>query len=121
MNTDLKSMWIVNNLNGTLAIEGSQGDFPDRSQILLETIDEACDQIDVAQRFEEIYISEALYAFSVERKYKQAHAQERLLQGLSGICEDCQKEIPLERLEASQYEATRCVSCQKQHDLKQGR
>lgn len=44
------------------------------------------------------------------------HAMERMTEGRYGLCEDCHRPIPAERLEV-RPEATRCVECQRGHEL----
>lgn len=43
-------------------------------------------------------------------------AMQRVTDGRYGFCEDCDREIPRERLIAWP-EATRCVACQRRHEL----
>jgi len=47
------------------------------------------------------------------------HAMQRVVEGRYGLCEDCEDQIPGERLDAWP-EATRCVECQRRHDLSAG-
>ncbi len=44
------------------------------------------------------------------------HAMQRMTDGRYGLCEDCDCPIPGERL-AARPEATRCVECQRRHEL----
>ena len=46
-------------------------------------------------------------------------ALDRLQHGHYGICESCEQEIPLARLEAVPY-AVRCINCQRESERKQG-
>jgi DnaK suppressor protein len=47
------------------------------------------------------------------------HAMQRAVDGQYGLCEDCEHQIPHERLKASP-EATRCVECQRRHEQASG-
>ena len=47
------------------------------------------------------------------------HAMQRAVEGQYGLCEDCEDQIPGERLKAWP-EATRCVECQRRHELSAG-
>jgi RNA polymerase-binding transcription factor DksA len=44
------------------------------------------------------------------------HALQRMTEGGYGLCEDCHGPIPRERLSA-RPEATRCIECQRRHEL----
>ena len=46
-------------------------------------------------------------------------ALERIRQGRYGICEGCEQEIPLARLQAVPY-AQRCINCQRESERHQG-
>lgn len=47
------------------------------------------------------------------------HAMQRMTEGRYGLCEDCHFPIPGERL-AARPEATRCVECQRRHEVTAG-
>jgi DnaK suppressor protein len=46
-------------------------------------------------------------------------ALERIRQGRYGLCDGCEQEIPLARLQAVPY-ALRCINCQRESELKRG-
>lgn len=48
--------------------------------------------------------------FQIER------AMQRMTEGRYGLCEDCHCPIPVERLTA-RPEATRCIECQRRHEM----
>lgn len=60
-------------------------------------------------------VSENLVQLLEQNREQVDHALERLNQGTYGVCEDCGKQIPAERLRF-RPEATRCVDCQARHD-----
>jgi DnaK suppressor protein len=47
------------------------------------------------------------------------HAMQRAVDGQYGLCEDCERPIPGERLKVWP-EATRCVECQRRHEKGSG-
>jgi RNA polymerase-binding transcription factor DksA len=116
MNTNLITEYKNHLPSTTPSKQGSPYGQLDLLQTANATIDWPSDPIDVAQRFNEIYNCAALDAFNLEIQQKRSHAKECQLHGFGGLCEDCGKEIPLERLIASHWEATRCIHCQTKYD-----
>ena len=72
--------------------------------------------IDIAQESIERDTSIALRRLLAELREDVEHALARLEQGGYGICEDCSRPIPAERLRA-RPEAVRCVACQRSSDF----
>lgn len=50
-------------------------------------------------------------------QFQIEHALQRMTEGGYGICEDCHRPIPAERLTA-RPEATRCIECQRRYELR---
>ncbi len=70
------------------------------------------DELDAARTLAEVETHASLIE-QAEHQIKQIDAAfRRLEQGRYGLCEECGREIALERLEALPF-ATRCVDCQK--------
>ncbi|MDQ6899524.1 MAG: TraR/DksA C4-type zinc finger protein [Candidatus Dormibacteraeota bacterium] len=60
-------------------------------------------------------VGENLVQLLEENREQVEHALDRMNQGTYGVCEDCGKQIPAERLRF-RPEATRCVDCQARFD-----
>lgn len=73
------------------------------------------DNGDFAQAIADRHASETLIALLDQNREQVERALERLEAGRYGFCEDCEQQIPAERL-AFRPEATRCVGCQGRHD-----
>jgi RNA polymerase-binding protein DksA len=65
----------------------------------------------------------SLDAAAVERETRELREIERAIERLHspdfGLCEDCEKDIPVARLQAS-LTATRCVDCQARYEREHG-
>jgi RNA polymerase-binding transcription factor DksA len=78
------------------------------------------DSVDQAQELMEMYNAIAL-DICILKRHRQLHrAQQRQLEGLAGICEDCNKVIPSDRLKVLPN-TTRCISCQRSYEMFQDR
>jgi phage/conjugal plasmid C-4 type zinc finger TraR family protein len=80
--------------------------------MLVNNSDASGDIIDQAQNTEQIIRQEALKNHEDKFAQQREHALERMILGLSEICEDCGKIIQEERRERYP-EVTRCVQCQQ--------
>ncbi|MGD0886182.1 MAG: TraR/DksA family transcriptional regulator [Thermodesulfovibrionales bacterium] len=78
--------------------------------------DEVSDDGDLA----DIAVRDSVQATQLTRHQSQLKAVERALsrieEGTYGICEDCEGEIPIGRLNAMPF-AVRCVECQARHEI----
>jgi DnaK suppressor protein len=70
---------------------------------------------DFAQALSEREINDTLVHLLAENREQVERALDRLSDGKYGVCEDCEEEIPTERLKF-RPEATRCVGCQGRWD-----
>ena len=64
--------------------------------------------------------SDTLVHLLDQNREQVEHALQRVREGAYGMCESCGHRIPQERLRY-QHSATRCVECQSQWDLTNGR
>ena len=83
--------------------------------------DRFSDPLDAALQISYQHLSSAFSSFNCQIQEECEHALERMSIGKQGICEDCNKKIPDERMEVTCWRATRCVSCQNQYDRLHGR
>lgn len=81
------------------------------ARVLREPGDDADQASDIVEHDSEARVLRVL----VHNAQQVDRALELLHGGLYGSCEDCEQEIARERLEALP-EATRCLSCQMNHD-----
>lgn len=75
--------------------------------------DSAGDSIDVAVDCEMDEVSSQLAAVESRELAEIDSAFERIRDGLYGICNDCEKPIPIARMQAIPF-ATRCLKCQRE-------
>lgn len=71
-----------------------------------ESEGEEADPIDAADNIEELATNVPLVEELERRHHEVENALERLEGGIYGICEVCEKEIPIDRLEANPAAAT---------------
>ena len=77
--------------------------------------DSVGDRIDGAVDCEQDELSSQLAAVESRELAAIDEALERIRDGLYGICDDCDKPIPVVRLQALPY-ATRCLKCQREEE-----
>jgi DnaK suppressor protein len=75
---------------------------------------------DLAQALSDRATSDTLVHLLDENREQVEHALQRVREGAYGLCEDCGRRIPRERL-LYQPAATRCVDCQSAWDRTNGR
>ena len=73
------------------------------------------DGLDVAHSLEEVEMDAGLIERCEDRLRAMDDAFNRLKRGRYGICEKCQREIPIERLKAMPF-AAYCIHCQKKRN-----
>lgn len=74
------------------------------------------DEVDLALDTAQDEISSQLVDFDSRELAKIEAALERMREGQFGVCEMCNKQIPLTRLKALPY-ATMCIKCQREAEL----
>ena len=77
------------------------------------------DRIDGAVDCEQDEVSSQLAAVESRELAAIDAALERIRDGLYGVCDDCDKPIPVVRLQALPY-ATRCLKCQREEERYSG-
>jgi DnaK suppressor protein len=77
--------------------------------------DSVGDRIDGAVDCEQDEVSSQLAAVESRELAAIDAALERIRDGLYGLCDDCDKPIPVVRLQALPY-ATRCLKCQREEE-----
>jgi DnaK suppressor protein len=80
-----------------------------------ERLSKGFGESDFAQVQGDLITSESVRRVLDAGEEQAAHAKERRRQGGYGVCEDCGRPIPPERLDFLP-ESTRCVSCQARVD-----
>jgi RNA polymerase-binding transcription factor DksA len=78
------------------------------------------EDIDLAQALSDRQTTDLLVQLLDENREQVERALERVREGAYGVCEDCARRIPQERLRF-QPAATRCVDCQSRWDRVNGR
>ncbi len=78
------------------------------------------EDIDLAQALSDRQTTDLLVQLLDENREQVERALERVREGAYGVCEDCARRIPRERLRF-QPAATRCVDCQSRWDRVNGR
>lgn len=99
-----------------------------RREAIRKSLDDACsqmqttldrevgDSVDVALDAEYHEISSQLAEVESTELAQINVALERIADGTYGTCEDCDRNIPIARLQAVPY-ATVCIKCQRQREL----
>lgn len=77
-----------------------------------QSVDKNPDQMDIAQAYNDQYLSQALQTFEEKQLVQVDIALKAIAQGNYGRCQYCQQPIPLERLQVMPN-ATMCVGCQR--------
>lgn len=77
-----------------------------------QSVDKNPDLMDIAQAYNDQYLSQALQTFEEKQLVQVDIALKAIAQGNYGRCQYCQQPIPLERLQVMPN-ATMCVGCQR--------
>ncbi len=85
----------------------------DRSSLECSTLGDEGDSAQLDEGFE---LTASLAALAGNRAAAVESALERLSQGRYGVCEECEEEIPIERLQAMPWTVL-CVDCQRAREV----
>lgn len=77
----------------------------------------ALDELDRASSVQGRDAANLLAEVLTGSQFEIEHAMQRMTEGRYGLCEDCHRPIPAERLTA-RPEATRCIECQRHYELR---